>query len=117
MLARIGDPDRFRGRRQLIRLAGLDLNAKRSGRRSRDAVPVISKRGNSDLRYGLYQAAKLASYHNSGFRALYSRYLSGREKERGIRTKMRVKLATKMLVIAWTLMKNDTNFNPHLLSV
>jgi transposase len=115
VLAIIGDPVRFRGRRQLIRLAGLDLNAKRSGRRSHDAVPVISKRGNSDLRYGLYQAAQIASYHNSRFRALYSRYLTGREKERGIRTKMRVKLAAKMLVIAWTMMKNDTNFDPHLL--
>ena len=115
VLAKVGDPARFRGRRQLIRLAGLDLNAKRSGRRSRDAVPVISKRGNSDLRYGLYQAAKIASYHNRGFRALYSRYLAGREKERGIRTKMRVKLATKMLVIAWTLMKTSQAYKAGLL--
>ncbi len=117
VLARIGNPHRFRGRKQVIRLAGLDLNAKRSGRGSNDAVPVISKRGNADLRYALYQAAVVASYHHSGFRALYTRYLEDREKERGIRTKMRVKLAAKMLVIAWAMMRTQTDFDPEMLSI
>lgn len=117
VLARIGDPNRFKSRKQVIRLAGLDLNAKRSGRRSNAAVPVISKRGNSDLRYALYQAALIGSYHNAALRALYTRYLKGREKERGIQTKMRVKLAAKMLVIAWTMMKNNTDFDPSLLDI
>jgi len=117
VLARIGDPHRFRGRKQVIRLAGFDLNAKRSGKRSNDAVPVISKRGNSELRYALYQAALIATYHNDRFRALFTRYIKGREKERGIKTKMRVKLAVKMLVIAWTLMKTDSDFNPSLIEV
>ena len=117
VLARIGDPHRFNGRKQLIRLAGLDLNAKRSGKRSNAAVPVISKRGNSELRYALYQAALIATYHNDRFRALFARYLQGREQERGIKTKMRVKLAAKMIVIAWTLMKTNTNFDPLLIGV
>jgi len=117
VLARIGDDQRFKSRKQVIRLAGLDLNAKRSGRRSRQAVPVISKRGNSDLRYTLYQAALIGSYHHAGFRALYNRCLAGREKERGIRTKVRVKLAARMLVIAWTLMRNQNDFDPALLGV
>ena len=117
VLAVIGDPNRFRGRRQVIRLAGLDLNAKRSGKRSQSAVPVISKCGNADLRYALYQAAQIATYHNERFRALFIRYLKGREKERGIKTKVRVKLAAKMLVIAWTMMKNNTDFDPSLLKV
>lgn len=117
VLARIGDPHRFQGRRQVIRMAGFDLNAKRSGKRSLSAVPVISKRGNSDLRYALYQAALIATYHNAGFRALYARYLKGRERERGIKTKMRVKLAAKMLVIAWTMMRTETDFDPSKLGV
>ena len=117
VLAKIGDPHRFKGRKQLIRLAGFDLNAKRSGKRSRTAVPVISKRGNSDLRYALYQAALIASIQDTGFRALYTGYLKGREKERGIRTKMRVKLAAKMLVIAWTIMRTETGFDPSMLGV
>jgi transposase len=117
VLAKIGDPHRFKARKQVVRLAGFDLNAKRSGKRSQTAVPVISKRGNTDLRYALYQAALIASYHHAGFRALFTRYLKGREKERGIRTKMRVKLAAKMLVIAWTMMRTETNFDPNLLAV
>ncbi len=117
VIARIGDPHRFAGRKQLIRLAGYDLNAKRSGKRSDTAVPVISKRGNSELRYALYQAALIATYHNTGFRALFTRYLQGRQRERGIKTKMRVKLAVKMLVIAWCMMRNDTDYDPALLRV
>jgi transposase len=115
VLARIGDPHRFIGRRQVIRLGGLDLNANRSGKRSNAAVPVISKRGNSELRYALYQAAQIATYHSDRFRALFVRSLEGRENERGIKTKMRVKIAAKMLVIAWTLMKNDIDFDPLLI--
>lgn len=117
LIARIGDPHRFAGRKQLIRLAGYDLNAKRSGKTSDSAVPMISKRGNGDLRYALYQAAWIASYHDAGFRALFTRYLQGRERERGIKTKMRVKLAVKMLVIAWCMMRDDTDYDPALLQV
>jgi transposase len=49
--------------------------------------------------------------------AYFARMLQGRERERGIRTKMRVKLAAKMLVIAWTLMKRGEPFNPEYLKV
>jgi len=38
--------------------------------------------------------------------------LEGRQREKGIRTKMRVKIAAKRLVIAWTLMKRKEVFNP-----
>jgi hypothetical protein len=36
----------------------------------------------------------------------------GRSREKGIKTKMLVKLSAKLLVIAWTLMKNKTSFDP-----
>jgi len=73
VLATIGDPFRFKSRKQVIRLGGLDLNAKRSGKRSKDAVPVISKRGNAELRYALYQASLIGSYHNDQIRSLFVR--------------------------------------------
>ena len=117
VLGTIGNPSRFGNSKQVIRLAGLDLNAKRSGMNSNYAVPVISKKGNASLRYGLYQAAVIATYHNDDFRRLFNRMLEGRERERGIRTKMRVKLAVKMLVIAWTLMKKEERFTPLFLKV
>jgi transposase len=76
------------------------------------ATPVISKRGKGDLRYALYQAALIASYKNRDVMIYYTSKIRGREKEKGIHTKMRVKLAAKLLVIAWTLMKKKEPFNP-----
>ena len=111
-LAAIGNPHRFENRAQLIRLAGFDLCAHRSGQKSTAAVPVISKKGKADLRYALYQAALVASSLSRHFRPYYNRLLEGRQREKGIRTKMRVKIAAKMLVIAWTLMKRKEFFNP-----
>jgi transposase len=111
VLATIADPRRFDNAKQIIRTSGYDLCAERSGKRSDQAVPVISKKGNSQLRYALYQAAMIASSRHRFFIAYFGRMLQGRERERGIRTKMRVKLAAKMLVIAWTLMKKGEPFN------
>jgi transposase len=96
-------------------MSGYDLSAKRSGKSSDKATPVISKKGSNSLRYALYQAALIASARNSNFIRYFTNTLKGREKERGIKTKMRVKLAAKMLVIAWTLMKKKINFNPDFL--
>ncbi|MBU1055808.1 MAG: IS110 family transposase [Proteobacteria bacterium] len=115
VLATIGNPFRFKSRKQVIRLAGLDLNANRSGKTSTDSVPVISKKGDTDLRYGLYQAGLVASNCNEIFRRLFHDMIDGRHGERGIRTKMRVKLAAKLLVIAWTMLKNNETFNPSYL--
>lgn len=117
VLAAIGDPFRFDNRSQVIRIAGYDLNAERSGNTSDRAVPVISKKGKASLRYALYQAALIASTRNTGFITYFTEKLRGREKERGIKTKMRVKLAVKMLVIAWTLMKKKEPFNPKYLNI
>ena len=111
VLASIGDPLRFKSPKQVIRLAGLDLNANRSGKTSNAAVPVISKKGDADLRFGLYQAGLIASYYNDVFRKMFNRMLENRQGERGIKTKMRVKLAAKLLVIAWTMLKNNHPFD------
>ena len=117
VLASIGDPFRFENRKQLIKLAGYDLSAKRSGKTSDKAIPVISKKGNGELRYALYQAAKVASARVDLFRTYITRLIRGRERERGIKTKMRVKLAAKMLIIAWTLMKGREVFDPAYLTI
>jgi len=98
-------------------MAGYDLCAERSGRTSDKAIPVISKKGNGELRYALYQAAKVASSRVDLFRTSFTKLLRGRERERGIRTKMCVKLAAKMLVIAWTLMKKREPFDPAYLDI
>jgi transposase len=115
VLAYLGDPFRFDNRKQVLRMSGYDLCANRSGKRSRLAIPVISKRGKADLRYALYQAALIASIRNRHFIEYYTEKIRGREREKGIKTKMRVKLAAKMLVIAWSLMKKKEPFNPDYL--
>jgi len=107
----IGDPFRFKTGKQVLKMAGLDLSANRSGKNSDAAIPVISKKGKADLRYALYQAALIASIRNQSFVMHYTNKLRGREREKGIRTKMRVKLAAKLLIIAWTLMKKKEVFD------
>lgn len=98
-------------------MAGFDLSASRSGKPSDRAVPVISKKGKADLRYALYQAAHIASIRSVHFKKYFAAKLRGREKEKEIKTKMKVKLAAKMLVIAWTLMKNKQPFNPDYVQI
>lgn len=93
-------------------MPGLDLAASRSGKTSDAAVPVISKQGKADLRYMLIQAAQVASSFDLVIRQYYTQLLKGRELERGIRLKMKVKLGAKFLVVAWTLMKRRKKFDP-----
>jgi len=116
VLGAIGDPDRFQNGKQVLKMGGLDLSADRSGKNSDKATPEISKRGKSDLRYALYQAAFIASTKNRDFMLYYTRKLRGREKEKGIHTKRIVKLSAKMLLIAWTLMKKKEAFDPAYLN-
>ncbi len=117
VLGAIGNPLRFANGKQVIKLVGYDLSASRTGMTADKAVPVISKRGNAHLRYALYQAAFIASTHNRYFKRYYTNQLKGREREKGIKTKMKVKLAAKLLIIAWTLMKNKEPFDPDYLNI
>jgi transposase len=112
ILAAIGDPSRFQHPRQVLRLAGLDLCASRSGKTSERVIPKISKQGKAMLRFALVQAAKIAVRSSPVVRAYYSKLLKGREQERGIGLKRSVKVAAKLLVIAWTLMKKGEVFDP-----
>ena len=116
VLGAVGDPDRFLNGKQVLKLAGYDLSADRSGKNSDKAIPKISKRGKADLRYALYQAAFIASTKNRDFMLYYTSKIRSRQKEKGIHTKMLVKLSAKLLVIAWTLMKKKEKFNPAYLN-
>jgi len=116
LLSAIGNPFRFTTGAQVLKMAGFDLSANRSGKTTDSATPVLSKKGKAYLRYALYQAALIASIRNKHFIAYYTHTLQGREKEKGIKTKMRVKLAAKLLIIAWTLMKKKEPFNPEYLT-
>jgi transposase len=113
VLGALGNPHRFQNKKQVLKTAGLDLSADRSGKTSQTFVPIISKQGKADLRYALYQAAFIASTRTMDFMRYFTQQLQGREKEPGIKTKRWVKLSAKLLVIAWTLMKKQEPFDPH----
>ena len=117
VLGAIGNPYRFENGKQVLKMAGMDLSAKRSGKKSESVVPVISKKGKADLRYALYQAAVIASTRNRHFVVYFTNKVRGREREKGIKTNRRVKLAAKLLIIAWTLMKKKEPFNPDYLNI
>ncbi len=117
VLAAIGNPFRFDSEKQVLKMAGMDLSAKRSGKKSESVTPKLSKKGKASLRYALYQAAHIASSRNQYFVTYFTNKLRGREREKGIKAKMKVKLAAKLLVIAWTLMKKQEPFNPDYLNI
>lgn len=72
VLGAVGDPERFLNGKQVLKLAGYDLSADRSGRNSDRAIPEISKRGKADLRYALYQAAMVSSLKNRDLMIYYT---------------------------------------------
>lgn len=113
VLGAIGNPWRFHNAAQVLKMVGLDLSAGQSGKSQ--GVPVVSKKGKAEIRFALYQAAMVASSRDKHFVTYFTDQLRGREKERGIKTKKRVKLAAKMLMIAWTLMKKQERFDPKYL--
>lgn len=113
VLGAIGNPWRFQNGAQVMKMVGLDLSASSSGKSQ--GQPVVSKKGKAEIRYALYQAAMVASTRDQHFVAYFTDQLRGREKENGIKTKKRVKLAAKMLMMAWTLMKTQQRFDPQRL--
>lgn len=117
VLAYIGNPHRFEKASQVLKTAGFDLSANRSGKTTTKAVPVISKKGKGDLRYALYQAALIASTRNQHFIRYFTEKIRSRAGEKGIITKMRVKLAAKLLIVAWTLMKSKEPFKPEHIAI
>ena len=62
VLGAIGEPDRFQNGKQVLKLAGLDLSADRSGKDSDKAIPEISKRGKADLRFMVHSRHALTAY-------------------------------------------------------
>jgi transposase len=116
MIAALGNPFRFQNRKQVLKMAGLDLSADRSGKTSNTATPVISKKEKADLRYALYQAALIASTRYRPWIEQFTDQLQGRSQEAGIKTKRWVKLSAKLLIIAWTIMKKKEPYNPRYLN-
>ena len=83
VLGALGNPYRFLNHRQVLRIAGLDLSANRSGKASSSAVPVISKQGKADLRCSLYQSGSCRLYSHCGLYGLLHPAAEGTRKRKG----------------------------------
>ena len=96
----------FESRAQLTSYAGYDVIENQSGNHT--GKTRISKRGNSRLRAALHFPAMVAVKYNAAMRQLYDRIFE--------RTKIKMKAYTavqrKMLLLAYALCKNETDFDP-----
>jgi transposase len=95
----IGDPNRFKGPKQVGRYAGLDATVLQSGEQDRRGR--ISKQGNRQLRAALIEAAQVVARHDSGYLGqFYQHKLHQIGHKRAV-----VALARKLLIVAWQLMR------------
>lgn len=92
--------------RQLVSYVGLDVRTKESGI-SVKAKTRISKRGNKHIRRALYFPGLTAARHNQAMGELYQKLVA----KQGIPMKAAVAVQRKLLVLMYTLWKNDQPFD------
>jgi transposase len=96
----------FDNRAQLTSYAGYDVVENQSGNRA--GKTRISKRGNAHIRRCLHFPALAAIRHDDDMKQLYERVFD-RTK---IKMKACVAVQRKMLLLAYALCKNETDFDP-----
>lgn len=107
----IGETDGFRqirNKRQLVSYVGLDIINQESGT-SVKTRPRVSKRGNKRARKALHMPALSAIRHEERSKELFVRIVS----KSGIKMKGVVAVQRKLLVLIYTLWKNDTEYDPN----
>lgn len=92
--------------KQLVSYAGLDIRHKQSG--LKEGKTKISKQGNSFIRNALYMPALCSTRHNPAMKLFYNRIIEGKpSKKIGISA-----VARKLLILIFTLWKNDSQYIP-----
>lgn len=96
--------------KQLASYAGLDVQHNQSG--AKEGKTRISKKGNSFIRNALYMPALCATIHNPDMKVFYNRLIERKPaKKIGVTA-----VARKLLVLIYTLWKNETEFNHNFLN-
>ena len=95
----------IRNAKQLASYAGLDVVQRQSGNWS--GKSYISKRGNRYLRAVMFMPALSAIRHNPALKQFYQR-LHGQKPARKVGV---IAVARKLLILSYTLWKNDTVFD------
>lgn len=103
----------FKNKNQVVSYAGYDVALNESGtsikRKSR-----ISKKGNSYVRQMLYMSAITAAIHDQHHKNYYARIVD----KTGIKMKANVAIQRKLLLLIYTLFKNNEPYDPlHFLKV
>lgn len=97
----------IRNKRQLVSYAGYDILQHTSGT-SVNTKARISKRGNRHIRKAMHMPALAAIKHNEQNKNTFVRIVS----KTGIKMKGVVAVQRKLLVLIYTLWKNDAEFDP-----
>ncbi len=107
LVAVIDDPSRFNSGKQLGSYLGLVPRQYQSG--SMDRQGGISKQGHRQLRKMLVEVSWLALRYNPHLRRYYERICRGSRTRRKIAI---VAVARKLAIIAWAMLRDETNWNP-----
>jgi len=106
----IAETDGFnliRNSRQLVSYAGLDIIQKQSGTSVRGR-PRISRRGNRHIRRALYMPSLSAIRSDQTCKEHFERLVN----KHGIKMKAAVSVQRKLLVLIYTIWKNQTQYDP-----
>ena len=106
LVAAIDDPHRFRNAREVSSYIGLVPKQYQSGQTDRHGR--ITKRGSRLLRTMLVECAWVALRYNAWAQVVYER-IHGGQKTR--RKKAGIALARKLAVVAWAMMRDETDWD------
>ena len=107
IVAYIDDPHRFKNANQVGAYAGLVPRQYQSG--NTDRRGRISKRGPRLLRTLLVECAWCSLQYNDWSRETYDRIHGGKQSRK---KKAAVALARKILIVAWALMRDQSDYDP-----
>lgn len=106
-LAEIGDISKYESYKQIQKVAGLNLKETSSGMKK--GKTKISKRGRSNLRNILYQAATVMVAKNVAFKEIYT-HLTKRQENQLTGKQAIVALSVRLIKVMYTLCKKKTTY-------
>lgn len=109
ILAETGDMRRFSHYKKFLKFCGLDLCTEQSGRFR--GTTKLSKRGNCRLRLAFWLAATSAiRMRENTFRKKYDNYIRTDPADKDLKRKAYTAVAAKMARVAYSLIKNGTDY-------
>jgi len=112
LVTALDKPERFKNARQVSAYIGLVPRQYQSGLTDRNGR--ITKRGSRLLRTMLLECAWVSLRYNSWARATYDR-IHGGQKTR--KKKAAIALARKLAVLAWSMLKHETDWDPKRMGI